>query len=67
MTKKKRVSFVANGRRVTFYAKSAPKRRPPMRKRLSRASSRRSYKARRDAEKLVEAGLALIHPVAPVG
>lgn len=63
---KKRVSFIAHGRRVTFYAKSAPKRRTQIRKKPSRASSRRNYKTRRDAEKFVEAGLALVHPAAPV-
>jgi len=63
---KKRVSFIANGRRVAFYAKSTSKRRPPIRKRPFRASNRRSYKTRRDVEKFVEAGLALVHPAAPV-
>jgi hypothetical protein len=67
---KKRVSFMAHGRRVTFYTKSASKRRTPIRKKLSRASSgrnyRRNYKIRRDAEKFVETGLALVYPAAPV-
>lgn len=63
---KKRVSFMAHGRRVTFYTKSASKRRTPIRRKPSRASSRRNYKIRRDAEKFVEAGLALVHPAAPV-
>lgn len=63
---KRRVSFIANGRRVTFYAKSAPKSRPPTRVRSSRARSRRNHRIRRDTERLVEAGLALVHPAAPV-
>jgi hypothetical protein len=63
---KKKVSFIANGRRVIFYAKSASKRRPPKRMRLSRAISRRNYRIRRDTEKLVEAGLPLIHPALPL-
>lgn len=65
MTKKK-VSFMANGRRVTFYTKSASTRRATARRRPSRVSSRRNYRIRRDTERLVEAGLAIVHPAAPV-
>jgi hypothetical protein len=63
---KKRVSFMANGRRVTFYAKSATKRRTATHRRPSGASSRRNHRIRRDTERLVEAGLAMVHPAAPV-
>jgi hypothetical protein len=63
---KKRVSFMAHGRRVTFYAKSGSKRRTTIRKKPSRASSRSNYKIRRDTERFVDAGLALIHPAVPV-
>lgn len=62
---KKRVSFMARGKRVTFYAKSTSKRRIPAHKKSSRSSSRRNYKIRRDTERFVDAGLALIHPAAP--
>lgn len=63
---KKRVSFIANSRRVTFYTKSTSKRRPPTRRRPTRASSLRNYRIRRDTGKLVEAGLPLIHPALPL-
>jgi hypothetical protein len=63
---RKRVSFIANGRRVTFYTKSAPKRRTATRHRPSRVNSRRNYRIRRDTERLVEVGLSLVHPAAPV-
>jgi hypothetical protein len=57
---------VANGRRVTFYTKSTPARRTATHRKPSRVSSRRNYRIRRDTERLVEAGLALVHPAAPV-
>jgi len=63
---KKRVSFMAHGRRVTFYAKSTSKGRTSARKKPSRSTSRRNYKIKRDTERLVDAGLALVHPAAPV-
>jgi len=63
---KKRVSFMANGRRVTFYTKSTSKRRQPTRRSPARAISRRGYRIRRDTEKFVEAGLPLIHPALPL-
>ena len=66
MAKKKRVSFIANGRRVTFYAKSTSKRRPTTRRRPYRTIGRRNYRIRRDTKELVEAGLPLIHPALPL-
>lgn len=63
---KKRVSFIANGRRVTFYTKSAPKRKPLTHRKPSRAISRRNHRIRRDTKKFVEAGLPLIHPALPL-
>jgi hypothetical protein len=63
---KKRISFVSNGRRVTFYAKSLSKIRAPTSRRPYRTSSRISNKTRRDAERFVEAGLGWAHPAAPV-
>ena len=63
---RKRVSFIANGRRVTFYTKSASTRRAMAQRRPSKVSSRRNYRIRRDTERLVEVGLALVHPAAPV-
>jgi hypothetical protein len=63
---KKRVSFMAHGRRVIFYAKSASKRRTQARKKSSRSTSRRNYKIRRDTERFVDATLALVHPALPV-
>ena len=66
MARKKRVSFISHGRRVSFYAKSSPKRRTPKLNKSTRASARRNKKIRRDTERLVEAGLSLVHPTAPV-
>ena len=63
---RKKVSFIANGRRVTFYSKATSTRRTATRRRPSRVSSRRNYRIRRDTERLVEAGLAMVHPAAPV-
>jgi hypothetical protein len=63
---KKRVSFTASGRRVIFYAKPASKRRRQTSRTSTRTSSRRSYRIRRDTEKLIEAGLPFIHPALPL-
>ena len=62
---KKKVSFIANGRRVTFSAKSTSKKSIPMRRKSSTAS-RRQYRIRRDTEQFVDAGLAYIHPALPL-
>jgi len=66
MARKKRVSFVANGRRVSFLTKAPTKRKSTVRRRPPRVRSRLNARTRRDAERLVEAGLAYAHPAAPV-
>lgn len=66
MARKKRVSFMAHGTRVSFLAKAPTKRKPLVHRRPRRVRSRLNARTRRDTERLVEAGLAYAHPAAPV-
>jgi hypothetical protein len=66
MYRKKRVSFRANGKRVSFLARVPAKGKAPIRRRPHRVTSRRSSRIQRDTERFVEAGLAYVYPAAPV-
>lgn len=66
MAKGKRVSFMAHGTRVSFIAKAPTKRKTSIYRRTPRVRSRLNTRTRRDAERLVEAGLAYAYPAAPV-
>ena len=66
MPRKKRVSFMAHGKRVSFLARAPAKSKAAVRRRPHRVRSRMNPRIRRDTERFVEAGLAYVHPAAPV-
>jgi len=63
---KKKVSFIANGKRVTFYTKPPSRRKASLPRRRVSVLSGRNRRIRRDTERVIEAGLPLIHPALPL-